>query len=1004
MSTLSKTVRNILLGAGLSIFLAAPVLADDAEIFVSQADRVGARPNILFVIDTSGSMDTRDGGAGTPTRLEIVRDAAIGLVNTLDEVNIGLMRYSSDAQGGMVLEAVENIADNRQTILNRLNTFTPLFGNGNTPLSETYYEAALYLKGDPVKYGRVSSPDPSTPASRIDGNTWTYKSPIEFQCQKSYIVYLTDGEPTSDNDANDEIEALIGRSCDAPSVGGSPVGNGRCTDDLAEYLSSTTTDLSRTQIGNQNALTYMIGYGAAIGGGAAYLNAVAAAGGTTAAYMAADADELTTTLSTIFTDIDNRSQTFTTPSISVNAFNRTQTGADLFFSLFRVEDTEHWNGNLKKYRLQGSTIVDVNGAQAVTNGFFGAGATSFWSTTQDGAEVTAGGAVSRLDLPANRRLYTYTGNASIISGTNALLPDNTAITDAMLTPPSLPAPAPPVAPITAAERLTAINWARGYEVPNVDPPVGQKQFMGDPVHGQSAVVTYGGTAAAPDQVVYVPTNDGFLHAISAATGQELWGFIPQELLNRLRGLSSGLAHPHSYGLDGDVQVLKFDANGDGIVNGGDFVWLFFGMRMGGDHYYALDVTNRNAPRLMWNISPSNQLPGGGQTWSTPVITRVNVNSPASTEDHQYVLIFGGGYDMNQENQPYSADSKGNRVFMVDAETGARIWSAGDDGSGAELELEDMTNSIPSRVTVIDTNSDQFADRMYVGDLGGRLWRFDIYNGQSPGSLVTGGVIANLGARASGASPTTDNRRFYNAPDVALIQMRGADPYYNIAIGSGYRGHPLDTDTNERFYAIRDKKPYAKLTQDEYDNDIVPIVHANLQQLPANPINSVVAEDKSGWWFNLSGQTGRAGEKVLAEATTVNNVILFPSFQPGFTTVQSDSNPCYPVNTNRVYAFSVATGRPALDFNDDGIKDISIDLNQTGIVGQINLGILQPKDTDGDGIPDNQDPDADGDGIADNTDTDGDGTPDRLDSDDDGDGIPDSEEEEETTICIAVEKC
>ena len=147
MSISTIHFRNLLAGMLLSLFVASPVLADDAEIFVSRPGDVGARPNVLFVIDTSGSMDTRDGGPGTPTRLEAVRDAAINLVTNLQNVNIGLMRYSSDAQGGMVLEAVDNIDNNRTTILNRLNTFTPLFGNGNTPLSETYYEAALYLSG-----------------------------------------------------------------------------------------------------------------------------------------------------------------------------------------------------------------------------------------------------------------------------------------------------------------------------------------------------------------------------------------------------------------------------------------------------------------------------------------------------------------------------------------------------------------------------------------------------------------------------------------------------------------------------------------------------------------------------------------------------------------------------------------------------------------------------------------------------------------------------------------
>ena len=53
----------------------------------------------------------------------------------------------------------------------------------------------------------------------------------------------------------------------------------------------------------------------------------------------------------------------------------------------------------------------------------------------------------------------------------------------------------------------------------------------------------------------------------------------------------------------------------------------------------------------------------------------------------------------------------------------------------------MNNSIPGRITVIDTNGDGFADRMYAGDMGGRVWRFDIINGSGASTLVTGGVIA-----------------------------------------------------------------------------------------------------------------------------------------------------------------------------------------------------------------------------------------------------------------------
>ena len=47
---------------------------------------------------------------------------------------------------------------------------------------------------------------------------------------------------------------------------------------------------------------------------------------------------------------------------------------------------------------------------------------------------------------------------------------------------------------------------------------------------------------------------------------------------------------------------------------------------------------------------------------------------------------------------------------------------------------------PRQVAIGDLTGDGFADRMYGTDLGGQIWRFDIRNGASPATLVTGGVI------------------------------------------------------------------------------------------------------------------------------------------------------------------------------------------------------------------------------------------------------------------------
>jgi type IV pilus assembly protein PilY1 len=339
------------------------------------------------------------------------------------------------------------------------------------------------------------------------------------------------------------------------------------------------------------------------------------------------------------------------------------------------------------------------------------------------------------------------------------------------------------------------------------------------------------------------------------------------------------------------------------------------------------------------------LPGVGQTWSTPTVARVAVgaNGADNTNSQKLVLIFGGGYDMVAESATNRTETAGNRIFMVDAESGALLWSAGP--SGASLNLTKMTNAIPSRINVIDLDGDQFADRMYASDLGGRIWRFDITNGNAAGSLVAGGVIAQLGAGSiTPAVAQSENRRFYNAPDVSLVQARGLSPYFNIAIGSGYRGHPLDASVTDRFYSLRDKSPFARLSQSAY-NSITPILDGNMRDITSNPGTITVPYSFPGW--KLSMTRNGTGEKVLAESTTVNNTILFTSFQPQ---TSAAGDPCFPTSQNRAYAVSVFAGKPALDFNDDGvvdINDLSTPLGQAGIAGEVNVVYMRDGTTGGD---------------------------------------------------------
>jgi type IV pilus assembly protein PilY1 len=304
--------------------------------------------------------------------------------------------------------------------------------------------------------------------------------------------------------------------------------------------------------------------------------------------------------------------------------------------------------------------------------------------------------------------------------------------------------------------------------------------------------------------------------------------------------------------------------------------------------------------------------------------------------------MGGGYDGAQENYSFVNDNSGNRVFMVDAISGALLWYAGGPGSSADLELTRMRHSIPSRITVLDTDGDQFADRMYTGDMGGRVWRFDIFGGNNRGSLVTGGVLATLGNGDTGNTELASNRRFYNAPDVALIQRRATDPYYNIAIGSGYRGHPLENETRDRFYALRDKNPFGKLTQPEYNN-LTPVTDAQLTDVTEELDGTVLPRASAGWKLELRRNGGWIGEKVLADAVTLNGTVLFTTYQPERA---ADLDPCLPANgRNRVYALKVDNAAPALDLNDNqrlDNGDWARDLATRGIAGEVTL-VVESRD-------------------------------------------------------------
>jgi len=866
------------------------------------------------------------------SRTAIVKAVTKNVLGSVKDVNVGFMRFHHSA-GGPVIHGIKDLDANRTAANNVVDSIP---ASGWTPLSETLYEAALYWRGMDGKYGGVSSTDKAALDSwDSDDNSINYKQPAEFACSKNFVVLLTDGAPTQDTGAFSDVPKLpgFGRSSCNNILGGTDSNvNGACLDDVADYLQRI--DINPSLPGKQEVTTYTIGFSVdlpilrdtAVRGGGEY-------------FLASDVKSLTAALTEIVTDIFDRDISFTAPAVAVNAFNRTQHLNDLYVSVFRATDEVHWPGNMKKYRLVDTLIRDVKDDPAVDpdTGFFADSSKNYWSKDpdNDGADVYRGGIANSLPDPAMRKLYTNNSIGNLTTPSNHLSTANiSSFTDADLG----------LTGVTGEPTKTQlIDWARGVDIKDEDsnPFTDVRYAMGDTLHSQPAAVVYGKTGSLIDVILFNATNDGYLHAVNADTGVEMWSFIPRELLTNLASFYENENVDYkTYGIDGDVIPITYDKNNDGTIDPNeDFVRLVFGLRRGGDNYYMIDVTTPTTPSLMW----VRTFPELGQSWSSPVVAKINVDSATQTNGLDAVLILGGGYDTSHDApaHPTSPDLDGAGIVMLDLDTGDMIWRAGRD-TDANLSLAKMTRAIPSRVRVIDMNGDGKADRMYAADLGGQIWRFDITNGNKPNQLVAGGVIARLGAEGIGTPSAADTRRFYTSPDVSMfVDKRQDRRYLAINLGSGYRAHPLDNSAGDRFYSIRDPDVFSTLSQSAYDN--YPIVKNSDLVDVAGKIDTQIPANGDGWMMTLP-----SNQKVLSDAQTFDDSVYFVTFEPQVNSV----DPCQAGHSlNRLYRVSVVNGDPAVDLGshtgpvDPEVADDArvTDLEQGGIAPKPTFFFPSPTD-------------------------------------------------------------
>lgn len=879
----------------------------------------------------------------------VLDDDNSGAINSDDETSLGLrfgfMRFTNCSSSGSDAtnyntgcnQLVNGLGTSYNTIWTSVNSQT---ANGGTHLAAALNEARIYLS------------DNKSQDNAAD-------------CRQKFVILITDGADTyacSGSGSEDQqtqykrrretvakAKALadagykvfvVGFGADMPHwlrntlnwaarYGGTKNSSTSQSGDPSAYNPSSVTSCQNSSTTHHN-----------VEGDGDHYYATSADPGeislTGYAFLAASADDLSTSIKAIakyIAQLMKESISYVAPVVPISQMEKTSAGNRMYLGMFKPADKSFWKGNIKKFGIATEdngdisvgNILDVNGSLVMNDmNQINPNARSYWSAYTDGVDVEKGGTgallLARNFNPNPRKLHTYLGtNVNLTDGSNAFKLDNVAITPQQLG----------LNPTDTNGRAQIINFIHGLDAydwngpcgdpgpdPGEDIPDGVTNVnrcwpLGASIHSRPLILHYSGT----NSTIFAGGNDGMLHAFDDVTGEELWAFIPTILLPKLKNLNGSIIQ---FFVDGSPKVYVERDASDNMTK----AILIFGLRRGGDHYIALDVTNRLSPKFLWEISPSARVYETttysttdykelGQTWSTPEIGKIKDTSAPNCPGEglgkkcKWVMFIAAGYDTNQDNIPVlSSDTKGRGVYAVDVLTGSLVWKYTRDEDPSR-----MTYSIPSDIAKLDINGDGRIDRLYVGDTGGNIWRFDINDASTPASW-SGNIIFNAQGKIFYPPDVTLEKDWWNCTGDLSCN------YEMLFFGTGDRENPKGELAHiNRLYAVKDKPayPHNPMTEDDLKD-----VTEDLLQEPSTPdsTKTTILNDLKtsyGWFIKLDQ---RPGEKSLSSPVLYYGVAYYTTFAP---TLEGQTNICnLGPGSGIFYAIDYKTGKAV--FNLDVTND------------------------------------------------------------------------------------
>lgn len=373
-------------------------------------------------------------------------------------------------------------------------------------------------------------------------------------------------------------------------------------------------------------------------------------------------------------------------------------------------------------------------------------------------------------------------------------------------------------------------------------------------------------------VVYVGANDGMLHAFDASTGstkgRELFAFMPTAAMSVLtQSDPASNKYPiwspdydHAYSVDGELTVA------DVKINGAWQTVLVGSMGRGGKSIFALNITDPNNPKLLWEKTSADI----GNILGKPIIAKTAAG---------WKVYFGNG--------PNSTNG-GSKLISLNVADGSEL-TAISAGSGTDNGM--------GPVNVWDDDDDGVFDTAYAGDMNGDLYKFDLANGTS----------MKLFAAASAGQPITVQ------PLVARNPYSPGQTW--VFFGTGRYLSLVDTTTAanqivQSWYGLVDSNTLINGKSELEEVKI--IAEDNIGRVIEN--NPSLDPGKKGWYIDLKVNGGAAKGERMVVPNFFQGLVLI-----GTTRYPESSDPCSPGGRGYTMAINPFTGGrlPNAFFDNDG---------------------------------------------------------------------------------------